>query len=131
MPLPEAGPSLISRRPGCYSLNCDNCVLCGHAFREVPRLLREADPGLSALAPQLHLRLHPARVVERADAQEGDCGHSPWIDGYWRTTFRAEISSTNRPIIASDLIGRNAADKCNRWVSTGRRVCWQDSGWRE
>ena len=75
--------------------------MASHAFREVPRSFRDVDPGLSALAPQLHLRLHPARVVERADAQEGDRGHARWIDGYRRTAFRAEISPTNRAITRS------------------------------
>jgi class 3 adenylate cyclase len=60
----DDGPQAkLDKLPGCYSLNCDNCVLGGYAPREVPRLLREVDPGLSALAPYLHFRLHPARVV--------------------------------------------------------------------
>ena len=33
-------------------------VMASHAFREFWRSFRDVDPGLSALAPQLHLRLH-------------------------------------------------------------------------
>jgi hypothetical protein len=84
-------------------------MLGGHTPREVPRFVRDTDPGLSAFTPQLHLRLHPACFVERANAQEGDRGYGRGIDGYRRTAFRAEISPTNRAIVASNLIGCHAA----------------------
>lgn len=90
--------------------------LSGRHARVVLGIVGNRDPGLSRVAEQLHRRLQPARIVERAAHDQGHAGEALGLDCQHRAAAGAEAYSFLPPAITrvGEAVGR--AVKRERFV---------------
>jgi hypothetical protein len=86
-------------------------------FRETLSVAAELHPRLGTLAEDLHIRLHPARVVERPGHNHRDVRHDLGIIDKRRSAFGAEAPEGCFAAVTAtgERLQRALHIQCRRW----------------